>query len=157
MELRSAIGSAFGVELTSTFAFDYPTQAAMAAYIMQAIALQNAHPTQAMVWKWTPGCLQVAVMKLALTPCCMKQARENNLKAAPSEGVCQLVGLSSRFPTAIQHSAGAHSALPGASLFWHNQVVGCNLTATVPYDRWDVDAAYAPNGGAGKAYGICVL
>ena len=63
-----------------------------------------------------------------------------------------MVGLSSRFPSAVEHSAAAHGALPGASLFWCNQVVGRDLAATVPYHRWDVDAAYAPNGGAGKAY-----
>ena len=81
----------------------------------------------------------------------MKQARAVNPRAAPSARVCRLVSLSSRFPSALQHSAGARDALPGASLFWHNQVVGHNLTATVPHDRWDVDAVYAPNGGAGKA------
>lgn len=63
-----------------------------------------------------------------------------------------MVGLSSRFPSAMKHSAAAQGALPGASLFWHNQVLGHDLAETVPYHRWDVDAAYAPNGGAGKAY-----
>ena len=46
VELRTAIGSAFGLELPSTFAFDYPTQAAMAAYVLQAIALHGVHPSR---------------------------------------------------------------------------------------------------------------
>ena len=83
---------------------------------------------------------------------CTKQARGKAPRAAPSGGVCQVVGLSSRFPSTIKHSAAAQSALPGASLFWHNQVLGHDLAEAVPYHRWDVDAAYAPNGGAGKAY-----
>ena len=63
VELRSAISSAFGLELPSTFAFDYPTHTAMAAYIVQAMALHGAYPSHAMVRKRTPACMQVAVME----------------------------------------------------------------------------------------------
>jgi hypothetical protein len=38
VELRSAVCSAFGLDLAATFAFDYPTVAAMAAYITAATA-----------------------------------------------------------------------------------------------------------------------
>ena len=68
VELRTAIGSAFGLDLPSTFAFDYPTQAAMAAYVLQAIAMRDVHPSQAEVRK--DASIQVPVMlKLTATPC----------------------------------------------------------------------------------------
>lgn len=60
VELRTAIGSAFGLELPSTFAFDYPTRAAMAAYVLQAIALRDVHPSQAAVR--TEASIQLPVM-----------------------------------------------------------------------------------------------
>ena len=150
VELRTAIGSAFGLELSSTFVFDYPTQAAMTAYILQAIALRDVHPSQAAVSMPPHKCLSCESSPPHLV--CGKQARGKGPRAASSGGVCQVVGLSSRFPSAIKHSEAAQSALPGASLFWQNQVLGRDLAEIVPYHRWDVDAAYAPNGGLGKAY-----
>ena len=67
VELRTAIGSAFGLELPSTFAFDYPTQAAMAAYVLQATALRDVHPSQAAVRK----CLHTSAchVNFTATPC----------------------------------------------------------------------------------------
>ncbi len=49
VELRSAVCSAFGLDLAATFAFDYPTVAAMAAYITAATAPSSPGPAPATV------------------------------------------------------------------------------------------------------------
>ena len=49
VELRSAVCSAFGLDLAATFAFDYPTVAAMAAYVTAATAPSSPGPALATV------------------------------------------------------------------------------------------------------------
>ena len=49
VELRSAVCSAFGVDLAATFVFDYPTVAAMADYLTAATAPSAPEPALAVV------------------------------------------------------------------------------------------------------------
>ena len=76
MELRTAVASAFGLELPSTFAFDYPARAAMAAYILQALAQRDVHPSHAMVRK--DACVQLAVIKTSHVTPCLRHAGAQN-------------------------------------------------------------------------------
>ena len=68
-----------------------------------------------------------------------------------------MCGLSARFPVprggSVEAAASGmpSSALPGAGSFWRTQLAGSDLTATVPYERWDVDTTYDPIGGIAKA------
>lgn len=86
---------------------------------------------------------------------CASQACSTDPGAAGGSTTCEVIGLSSRFPVPTapgSHAwAGSAGAPRGSSLFWRTQLMGSNIPAAVPFERWDVDASYAPAGGTGKA------
>lgn len=131
MELRNAVGTAFGLDLPATVTFDHPTIAALAAYGEEHMAAQAADTT-----------LLAAPASFALLA---------DASCVHSSGtVTALAAVSCRYPMPIAGAdldpAPATAAGQGNSDLAGFQAAaeaGANLQSLVPPQRWDVDAVYS--------------
>lgn len=145
VELRNAVSSAFALQLPATVTFDYPTLAALAAYVADHTSPAGAQDAD-----------ELADADLALLPAAELSLAELS-SAGGAGGVTALVGVSCRYPapnasgdswrTADFGPAGA-TAGPGLNAdlagFQAAVAAGANLQTLVPPQRWDIDARYHP-------------
>ena len=123
VELRSALGSAFGLDAPATLAFDYPTLHSLAAYVVQ----NTAAPTQLPEAGSTHRTLTVDTL-------------DSGISGAA------LMAVSSRFPTpstCAPERTGGNADFP---VFQHTLAAGANIQCVVPPQRWDIDAVFHPGG-----------
>ena len=119
VELRNSLASTFDMELPSTFAFDYPTVKAMAAFVCAASGTEVAAASAASAAGSLPS---------------LHTARPDS-----QQGSIQVVGLACKLPSSAQGLAG----------FWGVAAASRDVQSVVPRDRWDLERVYAPEAGAG--------
>lgn len=130
VELRSALGAAFGLELSATAAFDYPSPAALAAFI--ARSLRTAAGSHGGQVSWVPD-----------------PRAGPSAPASGNKSLCtDLVGIGCRYP-GLGAAADSSSGLAG---FWAAAARGANLQHVVPHQRWDVDWCYSVGAAPGRSY-----
>ena len=112
VELANAVSKAVGRDLPSTLVFDYPSVAAMAAHVASLVTPAAELLTSAIASKQLPG--QVGQALSARDP---HYCSAVGLEIA---GRCPLVSEPSMFSRASTHSG--------------------DVIATLPYERWDIDA-----------------
>ena len=122
VELRNELGSRFGVDMPATAMFDYPTISALAGFIAAA-----------------SGSAVVAAAD-DLVP--FDGGFELAASEQPQHRCTKLVGLACRYPES--------ASSPGA--FWRGAVKAADLQQAVPFTRWDLERAYAPEPASQKMY-----
>lgn len=131
VELRNAVGTAFGLDLPATVTFDHPTIAALAAYVAEHSAAQAAE-----------------IALLVVGPDGLAMVEEDS--GASSATVTALAAVSCRYPAPM---SGIHLAPDTATAGQGNSDLagfqaaaeaGANMQSLVPPQRWDVDAVYSP-------------
>lgn len=123
VELRNRFASAFGLSLSVSLMFDYPTVDAVTAFLSTQIALSRP-----------ADCFGLAQRPLT-----------SPTEAAESAGSTDIaiIGLSCRMP------GGADSL----EEFWKMLVGGVDMVTPFSTERWDVERFYAPGAAdAGKMY-----
>ena len=123
VELRNELGRRFGLELPATAVFDYPTTAALSAFIV-SLATEAA---------------AVAASSLAAYPLPLVAAAASQQQRGAAT---DLVGLSCRYP-------GPAAGVDG---FWRGALSAADLQETIPCTRWGVDRLYAPDPANGRMY-----
>jgi acyl carrier protein len=111
VELANAVSAAVGRDLPSTLVFDYPSVAAMAAYVSSLLTPAVELPTSV-----------IAPVRL---PAQLTSAPQTGLYGGSAVGleVAERCPLSSE--QSLPHGASGH---------------GGDLISTLPYERWDIDA-----------------
>lgn len=117
VQLRNELSSTFGLALPPTITFDYPTPAALAAFI----AAQ------------TSGSDEDALQGVAATPSALAMPHV----PAPAPELSEVVGLGCAFP--------GPAAAAGVEGFWAAAAAGSDLPAVIPLERWAVEQHYAPD------------
>ena len=140
LELRDALAAATGLGgLPPTLAFDHPTPLALAAELAERLAKIHGGEDAVVVVK--KAAAEVDMLSPAIPT-----------TAPPPARVVRVVAAAGHFPPAPPPPAGSphHPRVPGTGLasFWAALAGGVSLQAPTPLDRWDVDAAYDPDGGA---------
>lgn len=115
VQLRNELSSSFGLALPPTITFDYPTPAALAAFIATQISGSEERAPQ-----------EVAAVPSALA-----------LPPAPAPALSEVVGLGCAFP--------GPAAAAGMEGFWAAAAAGSDLPTVIPLDRWAVEQHYAPD------------
>lgn len=136
VELRNAVGAAFGLELLATAAFDYPSPAALAAFIARTLPAAARSSGRQEAWGPEPEAGPSAVL---------------NPPSAQRGQSTDLVGIGCRYPGPAAASASADSS-PGMAGFWAAAATGANLQRTVPHQRWDADWCYSVGPAPGRSY-----
>jgi acyl transferase domain-containing protein/aryl carrier-like protein len=122
--LREDVGSQ--ADLPSTLAFDYPTIAAIAAFIADQLDLDGelSSPTNP-------------------SPASRRVARPSGRLDATSAEPIAVIGMGCRYP----------GAFDGPEAFWRVLSEGIDATAEIPAERWDTQGLYDPDPScAGKIY-----
>jgi acyl transferase domain-containing protein/enoyl-CoA hydratase/carnithine racemase/acyl carrier protein len=133
VEWVNDINKTYGIKLAATRLYDYPTIAALAAFLAPQVAPQ-------------PGAVAVADVPVADVPAMaavvepdafpvLARAAQTapRARARPS-GKIAVVGMSGRYPQANN-----------LDQFWHNLLQGRNAVTEIPPSRWDVDRHYDPD------------
>ncbi len=125
VELCNKISSQFCIELPATVMFDYPSISALTGFILSQT--QSTYPPPTFDPQlWAPTSLQAGQpTSLALQH--------------PTNSAAFVIGASSCYPTAPV----------GMGSFWGALTHGRDVQSVVPYNRWDMDAVYAPDTGPG--------
>jgi malonyl CoA-acyl carrier protein transacylase len=140
LELRAILSQRIGVELESTFFFNYGTPEAIARYFEGKETAKNSTapaspPTITRDWQKEAGAESDLSdeMKQALRQLKEMQFKLSALADAKTEPIA-IIGMGCRFPGAKDPQA-----------FWQLLRDGKVAISEVPADRWDVDAFYDPN------------
>ena len=150
VELRSALAARFQLDLPATLIFDYPTVAALSAYLSRALAAAGrsagadtdagAGAGSDAGWlsedgsEWgSPG------GALALGG-----------SGPGSDLWTDLVGVGCLYPGASPTGAATASSGPGG--FWGPAAAGASLQRAVPFARWDLDGLYSSGAALGRSY-----
>jgi acyl carrier protein len=147
LELRAAVGSAFGLDLPPTLAFDHPTLAALAAYVAASTAVGEEEEN---------GAEAAVGASLALA---------SGGPPGALGGVTALVAASGRYPQPSTAGSAAAGDLLGSgtaggtaagnadlSGFAGAAAAGAAVQRAVPPQRWNVDGVYDPQGGPRRSY-----
>jgi acyl transferase domain-containing protein/enoyl-CoA hydratase/carnithine racemase/acyl carrier protein len=131
VEWINDINKQYGIKLAATRLYDYPTIAALAAFLSQQVAV----PPEPVVAPGAPA--QLAADARDAFPALARTARP--AQAAPragagSGGRIAVVGMSGRYPQARD-----------LDQFWQNLVQGKNSVTEIPPSRWDVNQYYDPD------------
>ena len=133
MELRSALSARFTLDLPATLVFDYPTPAALAAFVASQLGTA--------VSGTSGGGSQVAELGAWAPPAAEQQA---------SHLITDVVGVGCRYPG--EPASGTASTGTGLSGFWAAVAAGASLQRMVPLQRWDVDWCYSVEASPGRSY-----
>ena len=125
VELRNELSSRFGVDLSATAMFDYPTIAALAGYIAAATNASS-----------------VTVAAAAGVSSAPAPAHGLGPSTSLEQQSTAVVGLSCSYPVEAGSSEG----------FWQGAVTAADLPQPVPYSRWDLDRLYSPDSAGGRMY-----
>lgn len=155
MELRNAVGAAFGLQLPATVTFDYPTLASLAGYVDDNMAGAGSE-------------LEAAADVAALLPAGLGLLAAEEGGAPAECGLTMLVAASGRYPSPTSCAAlpaGLPLACPTAGPgnadlagFQAALAAGANIPSPVPPQRWDIEACYSP-GAAPRSLGsreLCI-
>jgi hypothetical protein len=148
VELRNTIAARFEADLPATLTFDYPSLAAIAAFLA---AERAAFLAEHLSSGTTGGSGRAA----------QGYASDAELSLQPWEGsqpelplATELVAVSGRYPKPLAGSSsllgGSTGASAGGAGFWAGMRESADLQAVVPLSRWDMDAIYAPDLGADR-------
>lgn len=144
VELRNAVGAAFGLQLPATVTFDYPTLASLAAYVSENTAAAAEGEWQAGM-EVVPGSMALdiqggrssgGVTALAAVSC-----------RYPAPGSC---GSAAGYPPSTAAAGSGNADLAG---FEAAMAMDASVPAPVPPQRWDVNACYHPGGRADRKRG----
>ena len=113
------------MELPPTLTFDYPTTAAISAFIAEAVAPAAAEAPEAFV--------DVGAASVLPSSALQPLSRERNQALA-------VTGVSVRLAGGIDGLPTLHATLVAAP----------ELQTAGPYARWDADTLYSPAGGIGR-------
>ena len=116
MELSNKIGQAVGLDLPGTLVFDYPSVTSIAAYLLPKLAPKPAATSQ-------PAAIHITDIQPLLASSLLP-----SLSGAQDDAVIH-VSLAARLPSPAYCSGGSGPA------------AGHDAISTVPFDRWDLEAA----------------
>lgn len=123
VQLRTAIGERFGVDLPPTAALDFPTASALSKHIEGMVGTADVDP-------------RVISMRLSMNG--------DEVEAVNFSGTTWVVGLSCAYP-----GLATEDSVQG---FWHTAIMGEDLPSTIPPGRWDIDLLYTPDGAIERMY-----
>ena len=135
MELRNALGAAFGLQLPATVTFDYPTVDALAGYVSGQLAAAAGGDG------WLSDCSSAGSAGGWLP---------GSVSDRAGDLTTDLVGVGCIFPGASGSNAAVSAA--GFGAFWAAAAAGANLQRPVPHQRWDLEWFYSTEPALGKSY-----
>ena len=134
VELRNSLSKQFGLELPPTLTFDYPTTAAISAFIFES--MDPAVPMAEVA-----GTAGNDMATALLAPSSSGPAiRALAVPGAVTAHALAVTGISLRLAYGIDSLPALNAALASDAEL---QTVG-------PFHRWDVESHYSPGGGAGR-------
>ncbi|HEV7465952.1 MAG TPA: beta-ketoacyl synthase N-terminal-like domain-containing protein, partial [Candidatus Dormibacteraeota bacterium] len=123
IELRNGLGRRAGRSLPATLAFDYPTQDAIAGYLLRELVASADAPGGAPADASADAQVQAAVQRSEPSP------------TLAGDDPIAIVGLGCRFPGGASDPAA----------LWRLLDDGVDAISEVPRERWDIDAWYDPD------------
>ena len=128
VEWVNDINKKYGIKLPATRLYDYPTIAALAAFLAPQVA------TQAVAAPAAVAPAQAAAIAPDAFPVLARAAQPAPRARAGSSGKIAVVGMSGRYPQA-----------KNLDQFWQNLAHGKNSVTEIPPSRWDVNQYYDPD------------
>lgn len=160
VELRNALATKFAISIPATATFDYPTAAALAAYVAGMVApAQPAHLVPSAATATTladlaaPVTTTLVVAASALYP--MAESEGMISTSQPTKPCDQHPPHPAGVSTISEANADAcwsWRACSGMLGFWRNLQQGRNVPTVTPLQRWEVEAYYAPDAGRDHIY-----
>ncbi|NEZ65368.1 SDR family NAD(P)-dependent oxidoreductase [Leptolyngbyaceae cyanobacterium CCMR0082] len=135
VEWVHAINTEFGVNLSATRVYDYPTIQALAEHLKNILPVPPTVPPPAPASLSSPSPPEQPLETSVAS-------RDRQPSSPPPPEPIAVVGMSGRYPQAKD-----------LEQFWQNLAVGQNSIREIPRDRWNVDAYFDPNPSTpGKIY-----
>ena len=116
VELSNKIGQAVGLDLPGTLVFDYPSVSSIAAYLLPKLAPKPAATSQ-------PAAVHITDIQPLLASSLLPSL------SGPQDDAVIHVSLAARLPSPAYCDGGSGPA------------AGHDAISTVPFDRWDLEAA----------------